>query len=475
MSNQLCASVPTIGIALLANLAASLVFPNFAWSLIATLLFALTTLLLMRSNALAICMLLPYLLLQLSMLVSLGGIEAGSYMPEVGTTGAPSSAAASYAIYSLIFDLVFIYTFRRVGQSRAKQHAVRASADGVLIFFQFATLTFATGVIIYLVIAGLHTGFPLLTGTDRFVFKRNSADALTVDFLDLKVIPTSALGVCAVFGRTHTLRIAAYLLFIAVIGLSFLYGEKFFIVIVAALIFAMPFFARQPERAGRQLFSLLPFALLGTVAVVAITLYIYSDWGARSLDFALQRFGDRISGQAQLWYLAVKDSSTWLNFDLRAIQANIGSLFADNPADYVFRHKLGPFFFVDKYSPPAIYRATIHNKGTTTPTELFEAYGLVMTGYIGLVVQMVLAGLAAGVISSLHLLAIVTKNPFYVFLPAFMITAMLKLVEQGTIYSALSISTFKFYFLFLALTLGVAAISRSIRGQTWQGYARRGL
>jgi hypothetical protein len=254
----------------------------------------------------------------------------------------------------------------------------------------------------------------------------------------------------------------ACIAFAGLMGASFLYSDKFFIILESIGAFMLPFVIRSPQSAARMLRRAFPWVAPGIIAVLAVTFFIYSDHGSRSADATLASLGERIAGQGELWLMAVEHSPGWLHFDAHTARENLASLFARVPQDYAFEHHLGAEYFVYRYSPPAMYRSFEHNAGFVTPTMGYEAYGLMIFGFAGLLVVMVVTGVCVGWLMRWLNRVIQRGDLFGVLLPVVVMSETGKLLAQGTLYNVVSVSTFKIYAAFLALQVLVAALARGL-------------
>ena len=107
-------------------------------------------------------------------------------------------------------------------------------------------------------LVGYRVGFPLMTGTDRFVFRVQTADIITVNILNLKVIIAIALGMVFASTRSAMIRNVIALEAMALVVLFFLFGDKFFTVAAFAAAFAGPYFVLKPRQARRAVVLLAP-------------------------------------------------------------------------------------------------------------------------------------------------------------------------------------------------------------------------
>lgn len=441
---------------MVANAALAVAAPHPAWAAAALVLFLAGAARLFSLAPAATVMLAPFLVVHGSVMVSLQAIEGGAYMKEMGVHGHASPAGAGFVLCSALFlcTAALVFTRLQQGARPAGAQPLGASARRLLCG---AVLGGAAAVVAWLVLKGQRAGFPLLTGTDRFAFRAESADVLTLNFLILKYVLAAALGTSAVFAPGPGWRRLHHGVFGGYVAVSFLYGDKFFIILMAACFYAMPFLVGRPGEITARVRALLPLALLVFASAATVTLFIYSHYGELSAAQTLQRLGERIAGQGQLWFLAVRDSSALLQFDARHVALNLENLVARPAADFTFEHRLAPFYFVERYSPTAFFLSFLHNGGMVTPTMVFEAYSLVMVGYAGLALALVVAGAWTGWLAWHLSRAMARGNPADVLLPAFAMFQTIVLMSQGTLHSLLSLSAFKAYAAFFALQLLVRA------------------
>jgi len=446
------------GVLMVANCALAVLWPGPLTALAALILFVTIVMCMFRASPGAVVLLLPFVIIYVASLVSMNAIEAGAYMKEVGRHGAASPASAGFALCCSLFVL----TAAAVHLRRLQRKPFEAVAPHLIDERPFIVGWGAVAVVVcvdaYLAIAGMRGGFPLLAGTDRFEYRRLSADVLTLNFLNLKFVFGAFLGAGAAFAANRFQRDCHHLTFAAYLTLSFLFGDKFFIILAAAAFYGMPLLIKQPDGIVRRIRRHSPIALLLVACVFAVTVFIYSDYGQSSLEAALMRVGERVAGQGQLWHVAVEDTSRWVAFNAEAVRLNIENLFANPAADFAFRHRLAAFHFVERYAPSAMYQSYLNNAGTVTPTLVFEAYALVTFGYLGLVLALIAAGVVTGLLLTWLARSFMSGNPFNVLLPAFVCTQLMSLMSQATLYSVLGLSAFKAYGAFLVVQLVVAEL-----------------
>ena len=442
-------------IALLLNLFIDVMWPNSLSPSIALGLYVLAVVQLFKAYPLALVLMVPFIILQVSGTLSLVLIEGGAEMKEVAATGSPSAATSSFVLYALTFLLASVATYTRFSQrSGRKLTDATSKARQLMPLVKNAPLIISMLALGYLLAAGVKTGFPLIDGVDRFAFRRLRADELTLNLLNLKFITAAILGSGGAFANSALLKRLHHIVFVAFLATTYLYGDKFFSILISVSVYVMPHLMQVPEKnILRALAKLAPIAFVAVSAVFGMTLYIYSDYGTRSPAEAIGNVSDRIAGQGQLWFVANRDDPAPMRFDTHIVSMNLANLVNVPSSDYAFRHRLAAFYFVEKYYPRALYASTLNSFGWVTPTMVFEAYGLVAFGYVGLVLLMIAAGVFVGTL--MHYLSgmLMTGNMFNIMLPAFVFDATCKMMSQATLYNVFGVSAFKAYAAFALLQL----------------------
>ncbi len=441
--------------ALLGNCIISAAWPDPMASFVTLILFIVAVGQLFSSSPSAVMLAAPFMILHLSVMVSLIAIESGAYMKEMGALGHASVASATFIVYSLLLLSSAVLAYRWLDARRQRKAAHGRAAARMPPRARHWIETYAAvligGVIVsYLLLRGLGTGFPLLTGTDRFQY-RSRTDVLTLNFLNLKYVLGAFIGCGAAFAATARVRALHHLVFFGYVGTSFLFGDKFFNILIASTFYAMPFTLREPDRIKQLIRRSLPMVLVVVACVSAVTAFIYSRGGELTAAETAQHLGDRVAGQGQLWFMAVEDDAAWIKFDTQIVRENLSNLVANPAASYAFEHRLAAFYFVERYSPPAMHLSFMHNAGSVTPTMVFEAYGLVAFGFLGLAVTGMLLGVFTGAAGYFLARSIMTGNPVNALLPAFVMTQMIYMAAQGTLYSLIGLSSFKAYAAFWLL------------------------
>ena len=453
----------TIGMLMLANCAIAVLWPSLLTSVVAFALFIAMAWRLFLASPSASVLLLPFVIIYVSSLASMIAIEGGAYMKEVGRRGVASPASAAFAVIVTLFVLTAAIVHLRQLQKQPFAKPLRYLVSPRPFVLAWGAVLIVGCVDLYLLMAGLRQGFPLLTGTDRFEFRRLSADILTLNFLNQKFLFSAFLGAGAAFAASQSQRLWHHLVFLGYLLLSFLFGDKFFIILVAAAFYAMPLLIKEPKHIVLLVRRHFLSAVLVVGCVFAVTVYIYSGYGTLSPEATFLKVGDRVAGQGQLWHVAVQDSSRLLAFDTGTVRLNLENLVANPAADFAFHHRLAAFYFVERYAPSAMYESFLNNGGMVTPTLVFEAYALVTFGYLGLLAAVITAGVLAGLAFTWLARALMSGNPFNALLPAYVCLQFMSLMSQATLYSVIGLSAFKAYGAFLVLQLVVATVVKPPR------------
>ena len=132
----------------------------------------------------------------------------------------------------------------------------------------YLSVTIVGVLVVYLFLRGAVTGFPLLSGADRFAY-RAAADVIVINVLTLKYVIAGFMGAGAALAAERRCRFAHQAVFVAYLAVTFLFADKFFNILIAAIIFSAPAFMLGVHSGGRALLRLLPGAVLSTSIRVA--------------------------------------------------------------------------------------------------------------------------------------------------------------------------------------------------------------
>nr|CBA27725.1 hypothetical protein Csp_A03720 [Curvibacter putative symbiont of Hydra magnipapillata] len=439
---------------ILANIAVAIMLPNLISSGLATALYLILLSRIFKKSPLGFLLFSPIIFLHFSALISLNAIEAGAYMKEMGRLGHASAAGATWVLVVGVFIWVAtsVFTHNRKAPTKptialdASRHRFIGTWAAPLVVCLF---------ILWLLMKGASTGFPLIDGFDRFAYRRVAGDPITLNILNLKVVISAFLALSAVNCNTAIKRNWHHVIFAAYLGTSFLFGDKFFIIISASLYYVAIQLAFRPEIIARQAKRFFLPATGALLVAIAMTVYIYSGLGTYGVDKTFQLLIERFASQGQLWFIAFTENFHWIGFDTYGVKENLNALIENPHQDYVFEKRLSAFYFIETYAPSKMFLSFVGNQGYVAPTGVFEAYMIEMFGFFGGLTVVALAATLLGCIARCIRYAVTTGNPFTVLLPAYILVQFYYLIAAGTPFNVFGASAFKAYAAFATLQWAV--------------------
>jgi len=430
--------------AILINVAVAVAIPGPITSLLSTVFYIILVFRLFQKLPIAFLLFSPITFLHFSVLISLNAIEAGALMKEMGRIGFPSAASAIYVVVAGVF-LKAASTVYAATEKNSRASAIRLDAERYQFLTQWAAMLLGCLAIVFLVLKGLISGFPVLDHIDRFEYRRVSGDKITLYFLNLKLVLSSFIGLSAACCSSSFNKLRHHVVFIGYIGVCFLFGDKFFNIISACLYYLAVQLVYRPEVikevAGRFFVSALLVIMLAT----AMTVYIYSGNGTLSAETTMKLLFDRFAEQGQLWFVAANNAPEFFKFETQSVIENFNSIFYIPAQDYVFDHHLGAFHFIFKYAPFKMLFSFIGNQGFVAPIMSFEAYGLELFGFVGMFFMVAITGMILGLTARAIMNAIYSGNPFNILLPTYFLVQVYYMIVSGNISTLVGLGAFKAY------------------------------
>ncbi len=466
---RLAAQAVALAAALAVNwsLAAASPGPLFSWT--SLLLFGWLLLLVARISAAGAILLLPLVITRGATMLSLMAIEAGAYMPEINRLGAAGDASASFVAFTALFFLVFAVVVRALERPFAA-YARSPLLDQVVGFLAWPVVLACMGLGAAAFLDGARSGFPLLEGVDRFLYRREYSSALVFVLLDNKFLLAALLGAVAFAPRWRPLlKAAAVLTFLGLTALYFLFGDKFFTILAEVAFFTMPLLLRRRDRLGRTLLRAAPPAIALLCAALAATFYIYSDYGRRPLDRTMTLLGERVAGQGQLWFVATRDAGRPTNWDERLVRRNLSVLDDPVPADAAFRNGVETFWFIQRYAPSKLAASFARSEGSVQLTMGTEAMALVAFGYVGVAAVMALAGLLLALAALYLRRAFESGFPLSLLFAVWTYLQVYFSVQQASLWPVAAPGQINRVLLFLTIELVLLAVNRA---QTMSAFNR---
>jgi hypothetical protein len=306
-------------------------------------------------------------------------------MKEIARYGDYSNASILYFLFLIFFVFLTQKSVSLFGDAQAiKFRALPARYT----YIACSATIIAISLLLY---TGYQSGFPLLDGVDRFIFKRDSASYAFNFIIGNRFVIAMMLGIVLCASSNRTTGILICLIFLSFVGTMFLFGEKFFSVINSAAYFLMPYLLSSNSKKflSPRLLAAVTFVL---AICFAVTLYIYTDYGQQDLSVGWERVGERLAGQGQLWYAAISapEAATYSGQQSSLLFENFLSLDADGRA---FKEGIGIYYLMQTYAPGSTLDGLAQSLGLVTYTMGTEAYLMLVFGVPVLLI--VMGGFAA--------------------------------------------------------------------------------
>jgi hypothetical protein len=454
-------------------LSAVVVNPNWSWLALAQFLWL--CLLCFRWEPQGFALFLPIAITRASVVVALIAVEYGARLPEVGLSGTPGPHTTSYVFLTALLFTSYLAAFgalRRAMRWR-EDNVLTATFDRYAVVITVVILAAAAGATLWLCAIGALRGFPLLAGVDRFVFRRLYADNLTLNILNCKSLVSSALGLvsfCLPVARTW--KHAAAVTCLVFIGVNFLFGDKFFIILVTASCFFAPYLYLHHRVVRQRIGFALGVSAMLMAPVLGVTWFIYSDQGRASVEATSQRLTDRFAAQGELWYLQNKIGAPPAKWNGQFVAGNIEAMSVKNVDLFALQHGLGPAYFMNLYSPDKIRAAQGRHGGVVTYTMALEPLDLANFGWAGVFAAMVLTGALFALVSLYAAYAIERRLILSTIFSGYIMLLMRSFSSQGGPWVVASVFTLKWLSIVLAIELALLLLAASQKRE--RPHRRRG-
>lgn len=428
--------IPIVIAAIALNAVVAALAPRWLFALLALSSFTTLVSVVYRASPLFVVALSPILFFWLTELFSGVFIEAGAYMVETRTLG---EATGAFSRLALLYGLVLVVGwltwagFCSRGE-RLLQECVRRprKVPGEVI-----VLLIIAAILIVFFGFGLINGFPLLQGVDRFAYRLSAGSQALISFLGNRYIMFALLGLIAAFGDR---RAAAGSLYVTLMAISILYGEKFTSLMVGTLFFSMPLALRRLSGTGQLPWGKVAAAGVGLlVLVVPIILLNYGlmeDPGR-----AVERLGQRAALQGQLWYLADRDFAQLIAFDPHSITVALRTLIvtADQSQLSAAAQHYGMYYVMRPFTDTATMYWTARAGGGFVFA--YAAYWLMVSGFLGLTI--VYSATIILVVTALRFFAfaIIARDTIAIVIWAKILTWFLAGYTIGNLYFFFGIET----------------------------------
>jgi hypothetical protein len=437
------------------------------WSLVALADYAWLCALLFRVEPRGAVLVLPQLISNASALVAMIMIEFGAQMFELGLVGRPGPWSSALNLCNLLFCAGVVCTIKPLVRAldRRGGNALSPVLDRFANLVAAATLALVGLIALSLIVRGLQAGFPLLAGTDRFLFRRFAADKVTLYALNLKFVIGYGLGFVAfILPCARWLRQAAGLCFAAMMVIYFLFGDKFFTQLGALSAFAAPYLYYQYRTVGRRIWIYAAAGALALAAVMTVTTYIYSKGFTETSAATTKRLSGRMVGQGELWFLQSSIGAPIVTWNTPLIESYEKSFGIKSIDLFAAQNSLGPHYFSNRYAPDYLRASLQRNAGSVTYTAVTEAMGLVLFGWLGLGVMMFAVGMLLGLAGAYIAYAITNRSILSVVFAAYVYSQLRTSIVQATPWVIGSIYSLRWLSLILMVELALLILGRSGSG-----------
>lgn len=364
-----------------------LVFPSAIWSVISLLIFGGYVLAMASLTPISFLLLLPYIFFRATSLLSGIAIEYGGYMADFSLAGEPTGAyirlTAVYIIFVSFASLVIEWLAGYIHQNDKIFNTVRDRTrrhPWVWIFYAIFVL-FS----LYVIGVGLKNGFPFFTGLDRLAFREELGGRAYIFYMSNRMLAAYLFGI-VIFLCQGMRRYMGIFLFLSMIAISILFGEKFASLMLITIYGITPAYLISKELRGRILQHVLPAISVTALLTIPVIMAVYG-WPSRTQE-ALDKISTRIVGQGEIWYVADKDTKDLVRINENDISYLLGATLNPNPEEtFEERPYMGVWYFMHNYMDPVSLKLFL-KRTSLTLTLGFEPYLLVAFGWLGMLLPL---------------------------------------------------------------------------------------
>ncbi|MFT6989207.1 MAG: hypothetical protein ACJASL_001175 [Paraglaciecola sp.] len=394
----------------------SYIIPSPFFTLAALIVFIYFIVSLAKFAPATFVLLVPYLVLRATVLLSGVSIEFGAEMVELEligyATGSMIRLVMVYIFFVTVASLVIESIYRKLCQYYSHNSAeskIQHQPWVILLFVVFILLTLMALAI------GAKAGFPLITGLSRLAFREEASSKLFLLYISNRGILILLLGLVFALAQGIKKQISLILFFITIF-VSMLFGEKFTSILKLSVLMFTPYLLFKARHEKINLVKLgLPLTFV-VALIMPVILYIYG-WNDDPV-LAVEKLQNRFAAQAQLWFLADSEMSSLFALDLDSLIHNLKSFFSANSFYYANNYPYtGARYFMYNYMSTDLLSLFLETKALTL-TMSFEPYLLMTNGWLGQLLPLFIcsAGYAANL--SYLVYGIFRADPITIFFAA---------------------------------------------------------
>jgi hypothetical protein len=347
---------------------------HWSLSLAALGYFSAFCLYILRYYPTAFILLMFFLFMRLTTLISGVAIESGGTMQEILTQGSATGAfvrlAGVYTIGTLFMAMVIEAAKPYIPKSRIPLQELLAPA----VFGLTLTLCAIAAAV------GLQHGFPLLTGMDRIAYWQSVDSRFLQLFLGNRFILALLLGLTFAIEKGLKQKVSLALIAI-ILAISFLFAEKFTSISLILFSFVTPAFLLKQSWQDSLLKRVVPLGTIISLLTIPAVLIVYGV--LENPTRALEKFQARVTSQAQVWFYEDSRQTQLFDSDMQKIQHNLKAITViDGRAVEDTAPYLGVKDIMDETMAPDVYK-NYRSQGITL-TMATEGYLLKLFGWLGM-------------------------------------------------------------------------------------------
>jgi hypothetical protein len=435
------------------------IYPTALYSIIGLGIFCLFTVALARHAPVSFILLLKYIFFRFTTLISGIAIEFGAEMPELGLIGEASGSTVRLIMVYVFFitvSAVVIELIKKVIVERANDYKARINIQfHIWVPLFFLALTLVTVIVL---IIGSKAGFPMFTGNSRLAFREEVGSKFFLLYMTNRSIFVALLGllIAVCTGLRRKLSIS---LFLMLIGVSILFGEKFTSLVSMAMLVIIPSIILNGKIQSLNLAKLGAALTVITAFTVPIILSVYG-WSEDPI-LALERLTGRFAGQGQLWFVADRDVSCLICLDLEALQHNLVSFLSTNASE-LSNHPpyFGAKYFMFNYMESGLLFLFLETKALTL-TFALEAYLLSTNGWMLQLLPLTMCAVTYAMALSYLMYGFFKSDPISIFFALKLLIWINGALQQGELW-------FLFGYKIVIFTLICFFYERYISGRRFQ-------
>jgi len=406
--------------------------PSPVFAVIALFIFTFFVVGLSKYAPATFVLLLTFIFMRVTSLVSGISIEYGAEMAELGlfgyATGAMLRLAMVYIFFITVLAVVlevFYYRFTNEIDSTFQSTKIQTEKWVPLLLIAVTLLT------IIALFIGAKTGFPLLTGMSRLAFREVAESKIFLLYISNRKIFIVLLGLvfatCNGYKRRFSLA-----LYIVTILVAILLGEKFTSLIALSILMFTPSLFLSRQLNSLNLVKLAMPLLAFTLLTIPLILYIYG-W-SEDPTMAMENLTKRFAGQAQLWFVADREMQHYFAFDLDSLLHNVSSFLSLNGVQFANIYPyFGAKYFMYNLMDDELLYLFLETKALTL-TMAFEPYLLVTNGWLGQLIPLTICAVFYALILTYLSYGIFKANPISLFIALKLLIWATGALQQGDLF-----------------------------------------